>query len=76
MTPILRPIVVDTAAPVTPSLGNGPRPKMKHGSRIRLMRFDTHSTRIAIAASPAPRNTALFTYRRTTLMLPPSTIAV
>ncbi len=31
-----RPVVVATAAPVTPSAGNGPSPKMRHGSRTRL----------------------------------------
>ena len=70
-----RPIVVETAAPVTPNLGNGPRPKMKQGSRIRLMKFESQSTRIATAASPAPRNTPLFTKRRTTATLLPRTIA-
>ena len=54
-----RPVVVATAAPVMPSSGNGPRPKIRHGSRQILIALAIHSTRIAIAASPAPRNTAL-----------------
>src|SRR5438445_11275695 len=59
MTPVPRPIVVATAAPITPSLGNGPRPKMKHGPSKMLMVFASQRTRIAMAASPAPRKMAL-----------------
>ena len=59
MTAIPRPHVVETAAPVTPSAGKGPSPKIRHGSRRRLMTFASQSTRIAIAASPAPRKIAL-----------------
>src|SRR5260370_1299829 len=50
--PTLRPMLVETAAPVTPSLGNGPRPMMKQGSRQRLMKLASHKTRMATAASP------------------------
>ncbi len=56
---MLRPVVVATAAPVTPSRGKGPIPKIRHGSRQMLQMFAIQSTRIAIAASPAPRKTAL-----------------
>ena len=35
------------------------------------MMFDTHSSRIAIAASPAPRKIALFKNSTTTAPLPP-----
>ena len=58
-TPTARPVVVATAAPVTPRRGKGPNPKIRHGSRTRLTAFAIHSTRMAMAASPAPRNTAL-----------------
>src|SRR5438132_11104512 len=56
---MLRPVNVARAAPVTPSRGNGPRPKIRQGSRTRLMMFDVQSERMAIAASPAPRKMAL-----------------
>ena len=73
---MLRPVVVATAAPVTPSRGNGPRPKMKQGSRQILIALAIQRTRIAIAASPAPRKTALI--RNSIMMTPlqPSMIAV
>ena len=69
------PVVVATAAPVTPSRGNGPSPKMKHGSRQMLMALAIHSTRIATAASPAPRNTALIRNSIRMTPLKPRTIA-
>ena len=34
------------AAPFTPSAGNGPGPKMKHGPSAMLIALPTHSTRI------------------------------
>ena len=71
-----RPVVVATAAPVTPSAGNGPSPKMKHGPSTMLIALASHSTRIAIAASPAPRKTALIRNSIRMTPLPPSTIAV
>ena len=40
------------------------------------MTLPSHSTRIAMAASPAPRNTALMRNSSTTVMLPPSIIRV
>ena len=43
-----RPMFVATAAPVTPSSGNGPSPKMKHGPSTMLSTLPSHSTRIAI----------------------------
>ena len=52
-------MVVATAAPVSPSWGNGPRPKMRHGSRMMLIRLAIPSDRMAIDGSPAPRKTAL-----------------
>ena len=71
-----RPHVVATAAPTTPNFGNGPRPKMKHGSRARLMMFASQSERIAIDASPAPRKIALMRKRRRMTTLAPSMIRV
>ncbi len=71
-----RPVVVATAAPVTPSAGNGPRPKMRHGSRTRLQTFANHRTRIATVASPAPRKIALMRNRRTMTTFPPSITAM
>ena len=59
--PVPRPIVVATAAPVTPSRGNGPSPKIRQGPSRMLIAFASQSTRIAIAASPAPRKIALIT---------------
>ena len=67
-----RPVNVASAAPVTPICGNGPSPKIRHGSSTRLMMFDTHSSRIAIAASPAPRKMALFRNSSMIAPLPPS----
>ena len=63
-----RPVVVATAAPATPRRGNGPRPKIRQGSRQMLIALAIHKTRIAIAASPAPRNTALI---RNNIMMTP-----
>ena len=56
---MLRPVNVARAAPVTPVVEMGPRPKMKQGSRIKLRMLDTQSKRMAMAASPAPRKMAL-----------------
>jgi hypothetical protein len=67
-----RPVVVATAAPATPISGNGPQPKMKQGPSAMLRMFASQSVRIAMAASPAPRKTALMRKIRNTLMLPPS----
>ena len=52
-------MTVPIAAPVTPSSGNGPRPKIRHGSSTTLTMFASQSERIATVASPAPRKTAL-----------------
>ena len=73
---MLRPVVVATAAPATPSRGKGPMPKMKHGSRQMLKMLAIHSTRIAIAASPAPRKTALIRNSIRMTPLKPNRIAV
>jgi len=51
-TAVPRPMLVATAAPVTPSAGDGPRPKMKHGPSRMFRRFPNQSARIASAASP------------------------
>ena len=67
-----RPIVVAIAAPVTPSRGKGPMPKMSSGPRMMLIQFASHSTRIAIAASPAPRKIALTRKSSRMTTLPPS----
>ena len=47
-------------------------PKIRHGSSIRLMMFDTHSSRMAMAASPAPRKIALLRNSMTIAPQPPS----
>ena len=44
---------------MTPSSGNGPKPKIRHGPSTMLIALANQRTRIAIAASPAPRKTAL-----------------
>ena len=75
-TPTPRPIVVPTAAPVTPISGNGPTPKMKHGAKIILSPFASTKTRMAIAASPAPRKMALSRKMKSTTALPPSIIRI
>ena len=68
---MVRPVSVATAAPVTPKRGNGPSPKIRHGSISRLIEFEIQSTRMAMAASPAPRKTALFSIKSTTTQQPP-----
>src|SRR6266849_4951572 len=72
---MLRPVNVARAAPVTPSLGKGPQPKMRQGSRTRLMMLETQSKRMATAASPAPRKIALLRKRSMMAPLPPRPIA-
>ena len=67
-TAVPRPITVETAAPATPSSGNGPTPNISSGSRIRLIVLAIHSTRMAMAASPAPLNPALI--RKSSRMTP------
>ena len=57
-------------------LGEGPRPKMRQGSRIRLRMFETHNRRMAMAASPAPRKMALLRNSSTTTPDPPSAMRV
>jgi hypothetical protein len=49
---------------------------MSAGSSTMLMALDSHSTRIATAASPAPRKTALITKMSMITALPPSIHAV
>ena len=51
-------MVVATAAPVTPISGNGPQPNTRNGPSTMLMMLASHSVRIEMVASPAPRNTA------------------
>ena len=63
---------VAIAAPSTPYAGTGPQPKISSGSSRMLRPFATHSTRIAIAASPAPRKIALITNSSRITTLPPS----
>ena len=70
LVPMRRPMVVPTAEPVTPSFGNGPTPKIKHGFRQRFTMLASHSTRMAVAASPAPRKTALIRNNRKMVALP------
>ena len=65
-----RPIVVPTAEPVTPRRGNGPSPKIRHGFRQMFTMFASQRTRIAMAASPAPRKTALIRNSRNMVALP------
>ncbi len=65
-----RPMVVPTADPATPSRGNGPIPKINRGFRQMLTMFAIHSARMAVVASPAPRNTALTKNSRKIVTLP------
>jgi hypothetical protein len=65
-------MVVAMAAPSTPMAGTGPRPKIRIGSSTMLMPLATHSTRMALAASPAPRKIALITNSSRITTLPPS----
>jgi len=65
-------MVVAMAAPVTPSRGNGLTPKIRQGPSTILMPLASHSTRIAIAASPAPRKMALIRNSSRITAFPPS----
>ena len=65
-------MLVAMAAPLTPSLGKGPSPKIRQGPSVMLMLFANQSTRIAIAASPAPRKIELMRNSRSTVPLMPS----
>jgi hypothetical protein len=69
--PMLRPVKVASAAPVTPIRGKGPHPKIRQGSRTRLMMLETQRRRMAMAASPAPRKMALFRKSSRMAPLPP-----
>ena len=71
-TPAPRPMLVAMAAPSTPIAGTGPQPKISNGSSTMFRPFATHSTRIAMAASPAPRKIALITNSSMITALPPS----
>ena len=75
-TPTPRPMLVATAAPSMPIAGNGPQPKISAGSSTTLMPLASQSTRIAIAASPAPRKIALAMKSSMITTLPPSIHAV
>ena len=75
-TAVPRPIVVAIAAPWMPSSGNGPSPKIRSGSRTMFRPFASHSTRIAIAASPAPRKAAFCRKRSTITMFDPKSTFV
>jgi hypothetical protein len=63
-------MVVPTAEPATPSRGNGPMPKIKQGFRQMFTMLASHSARMAVAASPAPRNTALMRNSKKMVTLP------
>ncbi len=69
-TAVPRPMFVPIAAPVTPSSGNGPMPKIRNGHTMMLMTLPSHSIRIAIAGSPAPRKIALLRNSSVTVALP------
>ena len=71
-----RPMVVPTAEPVTPSLGNGPTPKIKHGLMQMFTMLAIHRARMAAAASPAPRNTALIRNSKKIVALPANIMRV
>ena len=71
---MLLPVNVAHAAPVTPDHGNGPKPKIMQGSSARLMIFDTHNSRIAIAASPGAAEDRIVQEEQHYEPLPPSRI--
>ncbi len=75
-TPVPRPMLVATAAPVSPSSGNGPSPKIRQGSSTRLTALASHSERMAIEASPAPRKAALIRNSSMMVTMPPSMMRV
>ena len=54
----------------------GPMPKMKQGPSTMLIALANQRTRIAMAASPAPRKIALMRNSSSTVALPPSIIRV
>ncbi len=70
------PMLVAMAAPVTPSSGKGPRPKMRQGSRMMFSVLAMISTRMEMAASPALLKTALMMNSSMIAVLPPSIQAV
>jgi len=51
--------------------GERPEAKIRQGPRAMLIQFASHSTRIAIAASPAPRKIALIRKSMTITTFPP-----
>ena len=69
-------MVVPIPEPSTPNRGNGPMPKINKGFRKMLTMLAIHRTRMASAASPAPRNTALTRNSIMTAALPPKIIRV
>ena len=75
-TAVPRPMFVATAAPVTPSSGNGPSPKIRQGSSTRLMALADHQhphrdRRVARAPEDrVARNSSV------TVALPPSITTV
>ncbi len=71
-TPTPRPMLVAIAAPSMPSAGIGPQPKISSGHSTMFRPLASHSTRIAMAASPAPRKIALITNSSMITTLPPS----
>ena len=54
-----RPVKVAAAAPVTPSRGNGPQPKISRGFRAISSTTDMSRKRNGVRESPAPRSTAM-----------------
>ena len=69
---MLRPMVVATAAPVTPSRGNGPSPNTNSGPSRMLIPLASQSARMVMAASPAPRKLALIRNSNRTVTSPAS----
>jgi len=51
--PMARAIMVAVAAPATPIAGNGPRPKIRSGSRAILLKADTIMTTLGRIGFPS-----------------------
>ena len=73
---IVLPVVVATAAPITPIFGKGPIPNISKGSSTILIAFASNNTRIAMDALPAPRKIALLIKSSIITILPVNMICV
>ena len=69
-------LVVAIAAPVSPSSGKGPIPRIKSGSKTILQALAIHKARIAREASPVPRKIPFKRNKKVITILEPKIILV